>query len=141
MTGFNNVVLMGNLTRDPALKELKGGTSVADLSLAVNETHRNQAGEDVETVCFVEISVWGRQAENCAQYLTKGAPVLVEGKLQFDQWETDKGEKRNKLRVRANQVKFIGGSRNGGESQDAAPRKAATGRRPEYAKKDADGMP
>lgn len=141
MTGFNNVVLMGNLTRDPVLKELKGGSSVADLALAVSESHRNQAGEDVETVCFVDISVWGRLADACAEHLTKGAPVLVEGKLQFDQWETDKGEKRNKLRVRATQVKFIGSPRNGNDRQGAAPRKSAPARRPEFAEKDADGMP
>jgi len=107
MTGFNRVVLMGNLTRDPAVRQLPSGTSVADLGLAASERYRNKDGEQVEKACFVDIVAWGRQAETCGQYLVKGAPVLVEGRLQFDQWETDDGQRRSKLRVRADRVQFL----------------------------------
>lgn len=113
MTGFNRVVLMGNLTRDPELKNLNGDKSVANMTVAVSETYRNRDGEDVETVCFVEVEVWGRPGESCAEYLDKGSPVLVEGKLRYEQWEAGNGEKRNKLRVRADSVRFLTRPRSG----------------------------
>jgi single-strand DNA-binding protein len=81
---------------------------VADLGLAANEVYKNKDGEPVKKTCFVDIVAWGRQAEACGQYLSKGVPVLVEGKLQLDQWETDDGQKRSKLRVRADRVQFLG---------------------------------
>lgn len=108
MGAMNRVFLMGNLTRDPEVRKTPTGLSVSDLGLAVSEKYRNKAGETVESVCFVDIVVWGRQAETCGQYLTKGAPFIVEGRLQLDQWQTDKGEKRSKLRVRADRVQFLG---------------------------------
>ena len=107
MAGYNRVVLLGNLTRDPRLREVPSGTSVADIGLATNETFRNRDGEQVEKTCFVDIVAWGRQAETCAQYLVKGAPVLVEGRLQYDQWESQQGERRSKLRVRADRVAAV----------------------------------
>jgi single-strand DNA-binding protein len=114
MTGFNRVVLMGNLTRDPKVRQIPSGASVADLGLAASETYKSKNGETVETTCFVDIVTWGRQAETCGEYLKKGSPVLVEGRLQLDQWESPEGEKRSKMRVRADKVKFLGKSNNGG---------------------------
>lgn len=108
MSYVNRVFLLGNLTRDPELRHTPSGTAVADLGVAVSERYRNKAGEDVETTCFTDVVTWGRQAEACAQYLAKGAPVMVEGRLQLDRWETDAGEKRSRIRVRADRVQFLG---------------------------------
>ena len=107
MASLNYVVLAGNLTRDPVVRNTPSGTAVADLGLAVSDKYKNKAGELVETVCFVDVVAWGRQAEVCQQYLHKGSPVLVEGRLQLDQWESKEGEKRSKLRVRADRVQFL----------------------------------
>ncbi len=121
MSAMNRVFLMGNLTRDPDLRQTQGGKKVCDLALAVSERRRNAAGETVETVCFVDIVVWEKAAEACGQYLKKGRPVLVEGRLQQDRWETDKGEKRNRLRVVADRVHFLGGAKdNGAAAADGA---------------------
>lgn len=119
MASMNFVVLCGNITRDPEMRQLQSGTAVADLGLAVNESYKNKSGELVETTCFVDVVVWGRLAETCCQYLRKGSPVLVEGKLQLDQWQTQNGEKRSKLRVRADRVQFLGGKRGEGDSAGA----------------------
>ncbi len=108
MTGFNRVVLVGNLTRDPELRQIPSGASVADLGLATNERYRNRDGETAETTCFVDVVAWGKQAESCNQYLSKGAPVLIEGRLQLDQWKTNEGQNRSKLRVKADRVRFLG---------------------------------
>jgi len=108
MGTMNRVFLMGNLTRDPEIRKTATGLAVSDLGVAVSEKYRNKAGEIVETTCFADVVVWGRQAETCAQYLSKGAPVMVEGRLQLDQWQTEAGEKRSKLRVRADHVQFLG---------------------------------
>lgn len=113
MASYNHVVLMGNLTRDPQVRTLGSGTAVVDLGLAANEKYRNREGQQVERTCFVDVVAWGRQAETCRDYLTKGSSVLVEGRLQFDQWEKD-GEKRSRLRVRAERVHFIGRTRGSG---------------------------
>ena len=107
MASYNRVMLMGNLTRNPEMKYTPSGSAVADLGLAVNESFKNKAGETIEQTCFVDVVVWGRQAETAAEYLKKGSPVFVEGRLQFDQWESQQGEKRSKLRVRAERVQFL----------------------------------
>jgi single-strand DNA-binding protein len=117
MSNVNRVFLLGNLTRDPELRQTASGMSVTDLGLAVSEKYRNKAGEDVETVCFADIVVWGRQAETCSQYLEKGAPVMIEGRLQLDRWETDAGEKRSRLRVKADRVQFLGRRQHDGRSE------------------------
>jgi single-strand DNA-binding protein len=120
MASFNRVMLMGNLTRNPELKYTPSGSAVADLGLAVNESFKNKAGETVEQTCFVDVVVWGRQAETATEYLKKGSPVFVEGRLQFDQWESQQGEKRNKLRVRAERVQFLSvGSGSSSSASDA----------------------
>lgn len=108
MPSYNRVLLMGNLTRNPEIRYTPSGTAVVDLGLAVNEVYKNQAGESVERTCFVDVVVWGRAAENAAEYLHKGSPVFVEGRLQLDQWEGPQGEKRSRLRVRADRVQFLG---------------------------------
>ncbi len=113
MGAVNRVFLMGNLTRNPELRKTPSGIAVSDLGLAVNEKYRNKSGEMVESVCFADVVVWGRQAETCGQYLGKGSPVMVEGRLQLDQWKTDAGEKRSRLRVRADRVQFLGKPRHG----------------------------
>lgn len=117
MASFNRVILVGNLTRDPEVSWTPGtngpSVAVARLGLAVSEKYKNRAGELAETVCFVDVVAWRAQAENCGKYLSKGSPVLVEGRLQLDTWKTKEGESRSKLRVRADRVQFLGGSRTG----------------------------
>jgi single-strand DNA-binding protein len=108
MGSMNMVVLMGNLTRDPELRRTPTGHAVVEMGMAVSEKYKNRAGEEVQNTCFVEIVVWDKQAEACGQYLAKGSAVTVEGKLQLDQWQTAAGEKRSKLKVRADRVQFIG---------------------------------
>ena len=119
MASINRVFLMGNLTRDPQVRQIPSGTSVADLGLAVNETYRNKSGEQVESTCFADVVVWGRQAEACGEYLSKGSPVFIEGRLQLDQWESKDGDKRSKLRVRADRVQFLT-NRGGAKSESRA---------------------
>ena len=137
MASANIVVLCGNLTRDPEVRQIPSGMSVADLGLAINESYKNKSGEQVETTCYVDVVVWGKTAENCGQYLRKGSPILVEGKLQLDQWEKD-GEKRSKLRVSADRVQFLGtgrrgegegssGGGGGGGAPSPAPRRGPSG--------------
>ena len=125
MASINRVFLMGNLTRDPQVRQIPSGTSVADLGLAVNESYRNKSGEQVESTCFADIVVWGRQAEACGEYLSKGSAVFIEGRLQFDQWESKDGDRRSKLRVRADRVQFMG-SRGGKQGSKEAEEKSAS---------------
>jgi single-strand DNA-binding protein len=108
MHSMNQVFLMGNLTRDPEMRTIPSGTTVTDMGLAVSDHYKDKDGKLVERTTFADIVAWGRQAETCANYLKKGSPVMVEGKLQLDQWETDSGEKRSKLRIRASRVQFLG---------------------------------
>ena len=119
MAGFNKVVLLGNLTRNPALRYTPNGTPVATLGLAV--CRRYKQGDDLkEEVCFVDIVVFGKQAEHCGQYLSKGNGVIVDGRLQQRRWETEDGQKRSKHEVVAQTVTFMpkrsdGGGGGGGE--------------------------
>ena len=114
MVSFNKVILMGNLTRDPELRYNPNNTAVANFSLAVNRKYR-QGDESKEEVSFLDVVVFGKQAENCSQYLNKGSSVLVEGRLQQRRWETDDGQKRNKVEVVANNVQFMPKRQGGGE--------------------------
>lgn len=120
MASFNRVFLMGNLTRDPELRYLTNGTAVANLGLAVNRRYRAQDGELKEEVCFVRIVVWGKQAENCSQYLNKGSGIFVEGRLQSRSWETEDGQKRSVMEVRADRVQFLGRPSERGETAEGA---------------------
>lgn len=108
MASLNKVILMGNLTRAPEVKFLPSGTAVCNMGLAVNQTYTKD-GERKEDTTYVDITAFGRQAETCGEYLAKGDPVLLEGRLQFRQWETSDGSKRNKLEVVANNVQFLRG--------------------------------
>ena len=121
MASFNKVMLMGNLTRDPELRYTSNGSAVTSFGLAVNRKFK-QGDEWKEDVCFVDITVWGKQGENCAEYLSKGRPAFVEGRLQYSTWEND-GQKRSKLEVVANTVQFLGsrGGSQGDSSVDKAP--------------------
>lgn len=105
---LNKVYLIGNLTRDPETKYTVKGTCVGEIGIAVNQVWKDDAGEKREDVTFVDVTVWGKTAELCGQYLKKGAKVLIEGKLSLDQWE-DKttGQKRSKLKVVAENVQFL----------------------------------
>ncbi len=114
MASLNKVLLMGNLTRDPEVRHTPKGTAVGDLAMAINMTYKAQDGTEKEEVCYVDVVVWGRQAETCRYYLTKGAPVFVEGRLQLDQWEGPEGEKKSRMRVRADRVQFLSRSGGGG---------------------------
>lgn len=106
MAGFNKVVLMGNLTRDPELRYTPSGTPVANFGLAVSRRFK-QGDELKEEVCFVDIVVFGKQAEHCGQYLSKGNGVLVDGRLQQRRWESEDGQKRSKHEVVAQAVTFL----------------------------------
>jgi len=127
MTDLNKVFIAGNLTRDPEVRHTPSGMAVADLRMAINRKYRDKNGKDVEEVVYVSATVWGRQAETSAQYLTKGSPVLVEGRLKLDEWEKD-GQKQSRLGVVAERVQFLssgrGGSRGNSSNEefgDAAP--------------------
>ena len=107
MGSHNRVTLMGNLTKDPDVRELPSGTKVADMRIAVNESRKNKDGEQIEKTCYVDLVSWGRQAELCGEILTKGSPLFVDGRLELDEWETKDGDKRSKLRVKADQIEFL----------------------------------
>jgi single-strand DNA-binding protein len=113
MTGINIVLLGGNVTRAPELRYTPSGVAVAQFGLAINRCRRGPTGEPQEETCFVEVVVWGKQAEVVSAHLTKGRAVFVDGRLQLDQWQTDAGERRSRLKVVAQGVTFL--PRGGGE--------------------------
>lgn len=129
---FNKVIIMGNLTRDPEVRTLPSGNSVARLAVAVNRTYNDKDGNKKEEVTYVDVDAFGKQAEVIGKFFTKGKPILVEGRLKLDQWE-DKtsGEKKSRLGVVLEQFSFVGGKSDGGSSGDSysdeapAPRRAA----------------
>jgi single-strand DNA-binding protein len=115
MASLNKVLLMGNLTRDPELRYTQSGSAVCELGMAINRTYMSN-NEKKEDVCFVDVNVWGRQAESCSRYLKKGSPLFVEGRLNFDQWnDKETGKSRSKLRVVAERTQFLG---SGGREDD-----------------------
>jgi single-strand DNA-binding protein len=115
MASFNRVVLVGNLTRTPELRHIPSGLAVTDIGLAVNDRRKSANGEWVDEVTFVDITLWGRQAEVACEYATKGSPLLVEGRLKLDSWESE-GQKRSKLKVIGDRVVLLGSS--GHRSED-----------------------
>src|ERR1044071_2596806 len=116
MASFNKVILVGNLTRDPELRYTPKGTAIAKLGLAVNRVWTSESGEKKEEVTFIDIDVFGRTAENVAQYMRKGSPMLVEGRLRLDQWDDKQtGQKRSKLGVVGEVIQFLGSPTGGGE--------------------------
>lgn len=108
MANLNKVFLIGNLTRDPELRYAPSGSAVATFTIATNRTYTSQSGEKKEEVCYVRIVVWAKMAEICGEYLSKGSPVFVEGRLQSRSWETSNGEKRSTIEVVAQSVQFLG---------------------------------
>lgn len=115
MANLNKVFLIGNLTRNPELRYTPSGSAVASFGIAVNRTWTGQNGEKKEEVCFVDISAFARRAEVINEYFSKGSPIFIEGRLQFNQWETKDGQKRNTLRVVADNFQFIGSAAKKGE--------------------------
>ena len=120
MAGFNKVILMGNLTKNPELRYTPSGTPVTSFGLAVNRRFR-QADELKEEVCYIDIVVFGKQAEHCGQYLGKGQGVIVDGRLQQRRWETEDGQKRSKHEVVAQTVTFMPRRPESGEPSPPAP--------------------
>jgi single-strand DNA-binding protein len=122
MASYNRVVLLGNVTRDPELRYVPSGMAVTDLGLAVNDRRKNANGEWVEETTFVDITLWGRTAEVACEYLSKGSPVFIEGRLKLDTWEKE-GKKNSKLKVVGEKLQLIGqkggggGHRGGGGAQ------------------------
>lgn len=108
MASLNKVILIGNITRDPELRYIPSGTAVATFTVATNRAYTLASGEKREESCFVRVVSWGRQAELCGQYLSKGSPVCVEGRLQSRSWETPDGQKRSTIEVVAQNVQFLG---------------------------------
>ena len=129
MAGFNRVILIGNLTRDPELRYTPQGTPVTNLSLAVNTVRGGRGTERKEEVLFIDCTVWDRQAETCCEYLKKGRPVLVEGRLVDDRWQDkETGEKRSRTKVLVAAVQFLGSGRDrddGGAPPSSSSRRSA----------------
>ncbi len=121
MASFNRVVLLGNVTRDIQVKYLQSGTSVAEVGLAVNERYKDKtSGEFVEKPVFVDVTLWGRTAEIAGEYLAKGRPVLIEGRLALDQWtDQQSGQKRSKLKVIGETLQLLG-------SREGTPKNTTT---------------
>lgn len=134
MSNFNKVILCGNITRDPELKYTPKGMAIARLGLAINRKWRNEAGETKEETTFVDVDCFGKQAETVGQYLKKGRPILIEGRLKLDQWD-DKatGQKKSKLGVVMESFQFLGGK------DDATPRAARHNPSPTGTKPDTGG--
>lgn len=129
MANLNRVLLIGNLTRDPELRQTPKGTAVAQFGIAVNRTFRGEDGQSREEVTFVDLEAWGKQAETIAKYMSKGRPIFIEGRLKLDQWEDKNGGgKRSKLRVVVENFQFLGsrqGEEGGGEREPVAPPRRA----------------
>ncbi len=123
MANFNRVILAGNLTRDPQLRYLPNNTAVCEFGLAINRRWRDQDGNQRDDTCFVDVAAFGRQGETINQYMTKGRPILVEGRLKFDSWQAQDGSKRSRLSVVAENFQFLGG-------RDSAGGAGASGERP-----------
>src|SRR4249920_2447793 len=143
MASFNKVILVGNLTRDPELRYTPKGTAIAKIGIAVNRVWTNEAGEKKEEVTFVDVDVFGRTAENVGQYMRKGSPIMIEGRLRLGTWDNKTTQqKRSKLGVVAETVQFLSAGRpseGGGEAPAPRPRPAAA--KPAAAAQDAESAP
>ncbi len=120
MASYNRVILVGNLTRDIELKYTPGGTAVTDIGMAMNDRRKSASGEWVDETTFVDVTLWGRTAEVASEYLSKGSPILVEGRLKLDTWETD-GQKRSKLRVVCDRMQMLSSGGGSGRPRSSAP--------------------
>jgi single-strand DNA-binding protein len=110
MANLNKVLLIGNLTKDPELRYTPSGTAVANLRMATNRKFKDRSGELKDEACFVTVVAWDKQAEVCNQYLHKGSPLFVEGRLQSRSWDGPDGKKRSVIEVRAERIQFLGGA-------------------------------
>ena len=128
MASFNKVVLLGNVTRDPELRYISSGTAVTEIGLAVNDRRKTASGEWVEETTFVDVTLWGRTAEIAGEYVTKGAPLMIEGRLKLDTWEKD-GKKNSKLRVVGEKMVLLGSKGEGSRGGQARPQRPAGGGR------------
>ena len=124
MASYNRVILIGNLTRDPELRYTPSGMAVTDIGLAVNDRRKTPNGEWVDEPTFVDVTLWGRTAEVVSEYCAKGKPLMVEGRLKLDTWETD-GQKKSKLKVIGEKVQLLGGKDGGGGGGDGSYRQSA----------------
>lgn len=127
MASLNKVLLIGRLTRDPEKRSTPSGMVVVELGIAVNRRFKSGAGEDKEEVCFVDVTVWGKTADACAEHLRKGSECFIEGRLKLDQWEKD-GQKRSRMTVVADGVQFL--DRRKGEAAQGQERAATPAQRP-----------
>jgi single-strand DNA-binding protein len=118
---FNRVFLIGNLTRDPELRYIPSGQAVTSFTVATNRTYTTPSGEKKEEASFIRVVTWGRSAEVCNEYLKKGSPVFVEGRLQSRSWQAQDGSKRSSIEVIAMRVQFLGSGKSGGKDAAAAP--------------------
>jgi len=150
MGDVNKVFLMGNLTRDPELRYTPSGTPVCEFGMAVNRRYTTRDGEQREDPCFVDITVWGRRGEVVSEYFSKGKPIFIEGRLNFDQWETPEG-RRSKLTVVADDFQFVGGggggrggggrqSRQGGGGRSQQQKQSRPQREPEPEEPEGDDL-
>jgi single-strand DNA-binding protein len=127
MASFNKVILLGNLTRDPEVRYTPKGSAVCDLGIAVNRVYTTEGGERREEVTFVDVVLWARLAEIAGEYLRKGRPVFIEGRLQMDSWDDKQtGQKRTKLRVVGETMQLLGGRPGGAAGETAEDDRAAT---------------
>lgn len=120
MPNLNKVFIIGNLTKDPELRYIPSGIAVVNLRIATNRRFRDKTGEQKEETCFITAVVWDKQAEACNQYLRKGNPVFVEGRLQSRSWEAQDGSKRNVIEIRAERVQFLNNLRQQDKTSDEA---------------------
>lgn len=124
MVRMNKVLIAGNLTRDPVVRKTPKGLAVADLGLAVHDGYQGKNGDTEESTCFVDVVAWDKYAESCGEFLRKGSPVLVEGRLHFEQWKDKEGQNRTKLKVTADRVQFLGKPVGNRSSNDQSARTA-----------------
>lgn len=135
---YNKVILLGNVTRDVVGKTISSGQKVVELGLAVNRTY-TQDGEKKEEVTFVDVTFWGKQAETIGKYVTKGMPILIEGRLKMDSWEDDSGNKRQKLKVSGDSFQFVGSKKESSETLET--KKTTKISKPKPVDSEGDSMP
>jgi single-strand DNA-binding protein len=127
-TNINRVVLTGNLTADPELRALPSGTSVCKLRVACNTRRKSAGGEWEDKPNYFDVTVWGAQGENCARFLAKGRPIAIDGRLEWREWETQEGQKRQAVDIIADSVQFLGGREDAANGNGFAPTASAGGR-------------
>src|SRR5687767_6496187 len=123
---INRVSVVGNRTRDPVLRHARSGMAVCSLRIAVNTTRKDEPGQWVDKPNYFDVTVWGQQGENCAQYLSKGRPVAIDGRLEWREWEAQDGSKRQAVEIVADTVQFLGGRQDGEGAPAYVPAGAAS---------------